>query len=706
MNSFLKKAFFSLVFTGTSFFSFSQTPSHLWSRAAGSSSLDAGNSIATDSQGNVYVLGTFIGTVDLDPGVGTYTVSTATAASEIFLQKLDQTGNFVWAKTFAGRLDEYAGALVVNGNDVYICGNFSGTVDFDPGPGVNTLIASGSSLSDGFVLKLNTTGNFIWVKQVASSANGVTLYALAVDNSGNVYTSGTFDGTVDFDPGVTTFSATASGALQGFVLKLDNGGSFQWARLFGGSLQTAVYPYAVCVDAGGTAVVASGFFTDGIVDMDPGPATFTVGNGGAGDHHAFNLKLDGSGNFVWHRGFNGFGSDVIISNAFDNQGNLLATGHSSGNFIDFDPGPGTFTLSLVNDAIVEKFDAAGNFQWAKAISGPNLERGYCIAADNTGNVYSTGYFTHSAAGVDFDPGPGTYTIASPTVNPSLDIYISKLNAQGDFVWAKRIGGNGDERGNSLTLDGQGNFYFTGRFEQSVQCGTNPLNATTLTAIGNNDVIVSKWSQCGSSKTVSVTAYCSYVTGTYSLTASDVYFLNSGLNVNGCDSTTMLYLTIPTTVAISQGANNLISSSLSGGTYQWYSCGVNGNPPMAIPGATASSYTAQQGYPGLFVVAGYATCTYTSACLIPTILTGISESDVAPRNVRLFPNPVQNGFSISFENVQQSATIHVSDVCGRTVATYSVENAKGLFCRLETSPGLYIVTVLSADGLQTFRIVKE
>ena len=180
------------------------------------------NAVARDASGNVYTTGSFRGTVDFDPGPATFNLISP-GPDFMFVSKLDAAGNFVWAKQIGEAGTPCRGnsiALDASGN-VYTTGAFGGgaggTVDFDPGPAIFNLTSAGQD--DIFVSKLDAAGNFVWAKQLGGTDTDAGR-SIALDASGNVYTTGSFSGTADFDPGAATFNLTAAGGFDIFVSKL------------------------------------------------------------------------------------------------------------------------------------------------------------------------------------------------------------------------------------------------------------------------------------------------------------------------------------------------------------------------------------------------------------------------------------------------------------------------------------------------------
>lgn len=447
-----------------------------WAKRIGGVYTDHGYSIAVDGLGNVYSAGTFMATVDFDPGSGTSNLTT-TGTVDAFISKLDPEGNFLWAKSVGGVYADQVNSIAVDGSgNVYITGYFSFTADFDPGAGTNYITSAGNT--DVFVLKLDAAGNFIWAKSMGGTSFEEG-HSIAVDNSGNVYTAGIFEETADFDPGVGTSNLTSAAGDDVFISKLDAAGNFLWAKSMGGNFDD--WANSIALDAFGNVHTTGSFI--GTVDFDPGTGTANLTSAAARD--VFISKLDSAGNFVWAKKIGGNADDRGHGIAVDDSGNVYTTGRFASS-VDFDPGAGTSNLTSAGsaDIFISKLDAAGNFGWAVRMGGSSFDGGNSIAVDGSGNVHTTGYFQGN---VDFDPGAG---VSNSTSAGDRDVFISKLDAAGNFVWATRMGGTLYDRGYSIALDGAGNVYSNGSFGSTADFDPG-AGTSNLTSAGSYDVFISK-----------------------------------------------------------------------------------------------------------------------------------------------------------------------------------------------------------------------
>lgn len=324
-----------------------------------------------------------------------------------------------------------------------------------------------------------TAQTFHWAKSMGGS-NVDAAYDLAVDVAGNVYATGQFRGTADFDPGAGTLNFTAPGTggwPDAYVTKMDISGNLVWAKQIGGT--TIDQGTAVAVDATGNVYIAGDY--NATVDFDPGAGVFNMTSGGGGYQDCFILKLDPNGNFLWAKSFGGTLSDYVGAITINSSNEVLITG-SYQNTVDFDPGAGVANLTSAGNTEIYllKLDASGNYLWAGSIGGTNTEAAHDIALDASDNIFLTGRF---AGTVDFDPGAGTATLASASA--THDIFVCKLSPSGAYSWARKVGAASVDYGEGIAIDASGNVLVTGFFEGSVNfnftAGTNILSSSARDA---------------------------------------------------------------------------------------------------------------------------------------------------------------------------------------------------------------------------------
>lgn len=446
--------------------------SYNWARPFSGTSNDEGRSVVTDASGNVYSTGSFAGTVDFDPGPSTFNLLSAGSSFDVYISKLDASGNFLWAKKIGGTgADNSYGIALDNSGNVYVTGNFDGTVDMDPGAPVNNVISAGQT--DAFILKLDASGAYVWSKAMGGTDfDGAT--AIAIDAQGNVIATGGFRGTADFDPGNGTVNFTAAGSDDIFISKLDANGNYVFAKAVGSS--GSDWGNAITSYATGQLYV-TGVFQNS-ADFDPGIGTTTLTSAGSFD--VFVLSLSVTGSFNWAKSMGGAGSDQGRSISVNASGIVFTCGDF---FLtaDFDPGAGTYTLTSAGgaDIFVSELDGgSGNFLSAMRIGGANADVAHSIITEGP-DFYLAGTFQSV---VNFNPGGATYTITSGST--LSDGFVTKYNALGNLTWIFQLGNVSNDGCRGMYRDGNGGLYITGWFSNTVDfnpgLATNTLTATALT----------------------------------------------------------------------------------------------------------------------------------------------------------------------------------------------------------------------------------
>ncbi len=459
-----------------------------WAKRFGNSNEETISKAFTDDSSNVTIVGQFIGTVDFNPGPGVYNL-TSSGYSDGYMVKLNAAGNLVSAVKFGGSDgDRVSGIIKDKIGNIYIYGDFRGTMDCDPGIGVYNITTARPLYSEHFIIKFNSFGNIIWAKNFGiKTYSGIT--RLQFDDSLNVYCSGVFQDSSDFDPGpgVHYLKQVTGSVFSMFLMKLTSSGNLAWAAALGG--KAGYNTPRISINKTGSLYV-TGYFED-TCDFDPGPGQYNmIGTGILSD--IFILKLTPNGQFIWAKKIGGAGSDTGGSLLFDDSSNIFLSGLYEES-VDFDPGPNTYFLhtGLITSSFILKLDSSGNFKWIKDFKGSNEVNISGFEKDSLNNFYVGGYFKSTA---DFDPGPGISNLSS---SGDFDIFTLKLNAMGNLIWARKVGGTGYDVGGSVQFDKNGNVYTTGRFTGTADFDPGP-NVFNLTSNVPNyhDVFIVKFNSLG------------------------------------------------------------------------------------------------------------------------------------------------------------------------------------------------------------------
>ncbi|PKL84719.1 MAG: hypothetical protein CVV22_11475 [Ignavibacteriae bacterium HGW-Ignavibacteriae-1] len=420
----------------------------------GFSAHDQATASVIDFQGNVLVTGYFEGEIAFD----TDTLRTS-GNRDIFVAKLNKNGYWEWARSAGGSNADYGRGIAVDANgNVFITGYFYTLANF----GEHTI--SGSTNTDIFVAKLNSSGVWQWAK----SAPGYGFNrgnAVDVDAAGNCFVTGGFDGNIT----IGDIILTSSGSRDIFVAKYSANGDVIWAKKAGGS----------SVDE---ALAIKYYSSDNMLYLTGGFAG-TASFGGqniisSGGKDVFVAKMDSSGAFQWAAGAGSTSSEDSRSIALDGGGNAVITGYYVKIF-SFGayplPTPGN------EDVFVAKIDKNGSWLWATAAGSNGYEQGYSATLDNSGNSYVSGYFTGTA---NFG---GTNLVSSGDRNA----FLMKLNSSGVIQWAKAITGKTTVDCFTVATATNGISYPIGAFYHNAVFGTD-----TLYTRGNSDIFAARISSSG------------------------------------------------------------------------------------------------------------------------------------------------------------------------------------------------------------------
>lgn len=403
-------------------------------------------SMIADPFGNTYTCGSFYGTIDFDPGP-TNDSRIAQNNWDVYVRKLDSDGNMVWTVTLGGASEDRGLGIAIDQNqNILITGSFQDTADLDPGIGSYELTAPDFS-SIGFVVKLNSGGNFIWAKPFESTVGTIAYKAIFTTGS-DCLIYGKFSIDVDLDPGPAVVSHVNNSGGGAFIVKLDEDGNFILGKSLFGSI--AINDIDVVQD-GGFAIIGEFGST---IDLDPDIGIHSVTPNNSGD--IFLLKLNSLGEFDWARTYGSKSNDYGAAVKVSSQGDYYLTGRYS-DTIDFNPsGAPEVLLASYGNIFILKLNSQGNFQWVKRIDGDENSPERMII-DQNDNIILGGLFS---AHVSFNIGSSETTFDSPW---NSDAFVLGLNSTGDFNWVFTIPSTQVSRIGGLAKDSNGNLYASGVF---------------------------------------------------------------------------------------------------------------------------------------------------------------------------------------------------------------------------------------------------
>lgn len=362
-----------------------------WVKTWGTTGDEVAYGVVVDSSDNIYMSGHFNTNMDFDPGPGTVQLNT-NGLFDSFMMKLDSAGNFLWAKSWGGGEFDIAYHPIIDRTNgfVYTYGFYrSAPCDFDPGSGVVNRSNTGGQSSqwcDAYLQKFDLNGNWLAVATWGSAGYEIINKGF-VDSSGNLYLTGLWSNTVDFDPGAgvvnrTWASGQAATSHDSFLLSLNSAGTFRWVGTIGN-----IYPDSgLDAEVYGSHVYWTGWWR-GTMDFDPGSPVFNKTAASTTHQDMYIARYS------------------VTTGAFDNT-------------------------------------------WASTVGGPVItiltggsftEQAYDIAIDSSGNIYTCGIYGSLSGDWDPDPLISYAVVKSDTSDAVYDMFIHKLNNAGVFQWVRQFG---------------------------------------------------------------------------------------------------------------------------------------------------------------------------------------------------------------------------------------------------------------------------
>lgn len=395
----------------------------IWSLQTGGKYDDFGVALTVDTEDNIYVTGRFTDTIQFGgtSPEGIQATLGTNDEQEIFIAKYDPDGNLLWSEK-AGGLKGDAPCSITSDpdNNIYITGYFQDTARF----GNTSLISSGGL--DVFIAKYDKDGILVWAKSAGGAGNDIG-YAIAIDDSQNIYFTGNFTETIYF--GEQQAAITAYGSVDLFIVKFSTGGTILWVRQAGGTKVDdagetyGTYCTGLSLTTFGNTESGGGIYVTGrlsgtVIFED----TSLVSKG------AFIAKYQSNGDLSYVNNSGGYQGNHITS---DDEANIYITGFFTDTTVFGDSESSGKQVSLIAkgeaDIFIAKFDKNFNLNWVLPAGGSadyegiySTDAGESIVLDSNNNIYFTGQ--HS----DYYQDKTTFGDIVLTNYGKRDVFIAKI----------------------------------------------------------------------------------------------------------------------------------------------------------------------------------------------------------------------------------------------------------------------------------------
>lgn len=374
----------------------------LWAHKIGGTGRDFCNIITITSDSSLIIGGGFSGQVDFDPSSND-SICNSTYAYDLFFLKLSMDGDFEWVRILTGTApinDCIHGISENSDDDLILVGEFSGTMDFDPGLG-QSYVASGTGFGSPraiFLAKYNLIGELVWINKIGGGSPADIPYDLELDNDDNIVIAGLFmSASMDMDPSSGTsfiYNSSTNSGTDGFLAKYDIDGNHLWSGSFGGQFSDETRTLAI---NSSNEIVITGQY-NGNIDFDITNNTHVI-NSGAG-HSEFMSKYLPSGQLLWARLLSP--NYLVRGSGFDQNGNIYLTG----SFLDTVTIDGhSITATGQGEIFITGFSMNGNCIWSNSIGGPNGESPFDLILDQDNDIIIGGGFNGQ---IDLDPSQAVY----------------------------------------------------------------------------------------------------------------------------------------------------------------------------------------------------------------------------------------------------------------------------------------------------------
>jgi len=648
--------------------SFDSSGSLIWNKTITGINNEMAEGISSDFAGSVCLSGIYTSdTISID----SISMVNTNGSPDIFLMKFDSSGNVIWKNKASGSLDDISTDVTISSlGDIYSIGYFI-SPELNSGPLYLTNV--GNCMP--FLIRYSSSGVILYGDQIIFPTSNDRSWDVATDSHGNAFITGWFrSSSIHFD----TFEVrNTNTGYDLFIVKYDSAGNVSWTKSNTG--KGFDFAGSLCIDPFDNIFI-TGFFSD-TISFDsislPGP------------NKIFICKMDNNGNLLWAKEYGDGSATYDICTDLD--GNIYIAGWFTEPTSVF----GSFTLvnsaPIYSEIFIMKLDSSGNVLWARSAQGNNNDMTSGIAVDQNKNVFITGHF--SSDSISF----GSTTIQN---NGSQDLFITKLDSNGTFLWSSGAGDHYNDESNAICIDPAGNAYVTGYFSSS----SLVFGSTTLTnpSVSKKETFIVRYNSDGSigwAKSAGGTEYDEatdiisdingniYQTGLFNspvITFGSYILTNKGCFLTRYDSTGNIFFALD----LGESSSSAISINESG---IFNITGDFGSAELPFGSDTLSC------------MGGYNIFIARLDSMLFTNTNKISEID----QINIYPNPFSSKITLVSSSTLKDASIILYNILGESISQEKKINgytAEFYFDNLQR--GIYFFRIMQGDKIiSTKKLIK-